>query len=133
MPTYPSGANAIKQTNSSNNSSAVDVSSSNDPLQAMLDYAKATGSESAYETYLNNWYNTQMSNSAYQRAVADLEKAGLNPWLAVNNSASTPTSSSKSYSEELQAEKNRKLEATKTATTQVAKMVALILSALLFL
>lgn len=38
-------------------------------------------------------YNTTMSNSAYQRAVKDMEAAGLNPMLAyTQGGASTPTS-----------------------------------------
>lgn len=38
-------------------------------------------------------YNTEMSNTAYQRAVADMKKAGINPMMAaMNGGASSPTS-----------------------------------------
>ena len=55
------------------------------------------------EAEKNRQWQERMSNTAYQRAVEDLEKAGLNKWLAITGggngaSASTPSGSSASSS-----------------------------------
>lgn len=43
---------------------------------------------------LRNW-QTEMSNSAYSRAIADLKKNGINPYISISgmSAASTPTGS----------------------------------------
>lgn len=46
---------------------------------------------SASEALKNRNWQEMMSNSAHQREVADLIKAGLNPVLAANNGATTPS------------------------------------------
>lgn len=52
---------------------------------------------SAQQAQLNRDFQAQMSNTSYQRAVKDLESAGLNPILAyINGGASTPAGSSAS-------------------------------------
>lgn len=52
----------------------------------------------AEQAQLQRDYNTQMSNTAVQRQVEDMKKAGINPAMALSNSgsigASTPSGSS---------------------------------------
>lgn len=47
-----------------------------------------------------NAFSAYMSNTAHQREVEDLRKAGLNPILSANGGASTPTAGSSTFSSE---------------------------------
>lgn len=58
----------------------------------------AQGLFNAHEAEENRDFQKYMSDTAYQRAARDLERAGLNRILALGNSASTPSGATASVS-----------------------------------
>lgn len=60
--------------------------------------AQQAANEANYQRFLENRdYETHLANTAYQRAVADMKKAGINPALAGSVGGASVPSSAASY------------------------------------
>lgn len=90
--------NSADPTSSASN--VIDYDPNKSAAENMLGYAQANNSASAYNTYLQNRWNEEMSNTAISRAIADAEANGISKYQlfqAGNMAASTPSSGSSMY------------------------------------
>lgn len=69
------------------------IQSSNDVMQMIRDTTAANNAWSAQQAQLNRNWQERMSNTAHQREVADLQKAGLNPVLSATGGSGAPVGS----------------------------------------
>lgn len=125
-------------------------------LAKFFQHYAENGFDEAYETYKANWENDYnnylndvnkyyedkavqsarafdeyMSNTAYQRAYKDLEKAGLNPYMLVGTSSIGPASSGNSAKAEYSKRKaSSGSSAKESSSNRNGRDMALILLAL---
>lgn len=94
-----------------------------------MGFLKAEQNFNSAEAQKNRDFQEYMSNTSFQRMIADIEKAGYNPWLALNSggaamASGSTASSSGSSAASVFSSKNQKETADKDRMADVARIIA---------
>lgn len=106
-------------------------------MENMLGYAQANNSASAYNDYLQTAHNTEMSNTAISRAIADAEANGISKYQLFqsgNAAASTPSSGSSlatSYENAMNRRESWNEKEMAAVTSMITKIVTTTISSAL--
>lgn len=92
--TYGSKSSGSSSGNSNSANYSSNLKATADYMSAITDANDKANALSISEAQKNRDFQMEMSSTAHQREVADLQKAGLNPVLSANNGASTPSGAS---------------------------------------
>lgn len=111
--------------------SKIDSANAREQYERQLALQKDQQAANAYEARIAREWSERMSNTANQRAVADLKAAGLNPWLAIANPASSAGGVAASSGQgQVSRAENTSTSALNTGVTAMAQIVSHVIDAI---